>query len=196
MNDEYYSKYIDELHKRYETDPVSAVNLLSDSINRLKPRKIVLNEKQINIILMVLITALTVFSTFICAESLSMQIFGSIFFFAGLFIGLYIPGFGLIFLLSHGLTGLYLMNQDIFSKLVDNPVLSDPSSYMTKYLSITSIVLICAFIATVAHNIFVKKVREIKYIRPIILLLWLAGLVLFRLIPYRMGISELFPFFH
>ncbi len=198
MDQDYYSKYVEELNKLYESDPKKAVKYLSASVDRVtnnKPliEKLGLDDKKIDIIITVICALLSVLATFICSSGFENAV-GIVFYIAGLMIGIFVPFFGLIFLCSHGGTGLYFMCQDVFEIIKSNPIMEDLSFSMRNYLYGVIFVYAIAIVLTLLHSV-VPKMREVKYIKGIISFLYLLGLILVRLIPYKLGVSSIFPLF-
>ena len=101
-------------------------------------------------------------------ENFPMYFFGSVFFFAGLLIGLFAPFFGLIFLFSHGLTGFSLMINALNENLA-SPVYSDASGYA--YVILISLMVsfaLLGFIFTIIHNIKINKDNKYRLLLPFI----------------------------
>ena len=198
MTEDYLSKYIEALNKKYEKDPVTAVNYLSSSINRLKHKtnlmeKLGLDYEKLDIILTIILAIMILPVGLICCDNLGMYLGGMIFFMAGLMVGVFVPGFGVIFLFSHGGTGFGLLNSNVIKAIMSSPILSEPNSMMSPYFSIMILTLGSAVLLTLVHA-FVKRVRKVKFIKTTIMLLYLLGMLLLRLAPYKLGVMELFPF--
>ena len=101
-------------------------------------------------------------------ENFPMYFFGSVFFFAGLLIGLFTPFFGLIFLFSHGLTGFCLMINALNENLA-SPIYSDASGYA--YVILISLMVsfaLLGFIFTIIHNIKINKDNKYRLLLPFI----------------------------
>ena len=120
-----------------------------------------------------------------------MYIFGLVFFFAGLFVGSYVIGFGLIFLFSHGGSGLFIMISSLlsneffdFEDISNNPVFTDGGipNDLKQYLIGIIAVFAIAIIYTIAHNLSSKLKEDNKHI-IIILSLYLIGILLVGLAP-------------
>jgi hypothetical protein len=70
--------------------------------------------------------------------------------------------------------------------------MSDMSHSTRNHLYTIIFVYAAAILLTILHSV-IPKVREVKYIKTILSFLYLLGLVLIRLIPYKLGISSIFP---
>lgn len=118
---------------------------------------------------------------------ISLYYFGILFFLAGLFVGLSFKSFGLIFLFTHGGTGLGLMLIPIIKNLEIKMYLTDNPTFLLIYLRIIIIVIILAIILTVLYNLNDRLKDSIKIYSLIFILYLLAiTMVVFlpKLLPY------------
>ena len=118
---------------------------------------------------------------------ISRYYFGILFFLAGLFVGLSFKSFGLIFLFTHGGTGLGLMLIPIIKDLELKVYLTDNPTFLLIYLRIIIIVIILAIILTVLYNLNDRLKDNIKIYSLIFILYLLAiTMVVFlpKLLPY------------
>lgn len=118
---------------------------------------------------------------------------GVIFFLIGMFAGLNEDKFDLIFLFSHGLSGLGLMIGPVLYKVLKSPILTDSANNIMIYLIVSIVILASGFITTTFYNLN-YKVRDYKYSLPIILLLFLIGILMIKFLPtiYGIDISQSF----
>ncbi len=200
MENDYYDKYVKELNKRYEKDPVGAVKLLSNSIKRLKKKdsfaaKLGIDEKYLEIIITIIIGALIILIGLICQSNIGTYILGMIFFIAGTFVSLYVPHYGIAFFFVHGLIGFYFMNKDIFDLLNNNSITNNPSPSLVSYVTIIVFSMILSVLLMIGNS-FLTKIRNVKYIKVTIMIIMFLGLLLLRLLPYKLGISDLFSLFN
>jgi hypothetical protein len=198
MKESYYDQYISELNKLYEINPQKAVDTLADSVKRVNNnqplmKRLGLDDKKLDNFFAILCALLTIPAVFICNTEAGV-LFGLVFYLAGLMIGIFVPYAGLIFLCSHGGIGFVFICQDVFEIIKTNPAMSDLSHSARNHLYSIIFVYAAAILLTILHSV-VPKVREVKYIKAIISFLYLAGLVLIRLVPYKLGVSPLFPLF-
>ena len=81
-------------------------------------------------------------------------ILGSLFFYFGLFIGMYLKYFGLIFLFSHSIGGYFFMMNALIGKYFSNPTLTDGNTKnLLFYLYMIAIITIVGFIVTTIYNV-------------------------------------------
>ena len=110
-----------------------------------------------------------------------------IFFLVGLGIGFNLKGFGLVFLFSHGGTGLGLMLIPIIKNLELKMYLTDNPTFLLIYLRIIIIAIILAIILTVLYNLNDRLKDNIK-IYSLIFILYLLAItmvvILPKLLPY------------
>ena len=120
--------------------------------------------------------------------------FGAIFYLAGLFIGLNIKGVGLIFLLSHGGTGIGIMLVPTIINILKSPLMSDlANNNIMSILVIAFIAIVLAILMTVFYNLS-DQFKNKNYSLPVILLLYMIGIVIIKIIPiiYNIHIDNVF----
>jgi hypothetical protein len=100
---------------------------------------------------------------------------GIIFFLAGFYVGIYVKGIGIIFLFSHGGTGIGLMIASQIGKYLDSPVLSDISFNVSLYFAIGIAIMIFATLFAIVFNLS-DKLKQNKYLELVPLSLY--GIVL------------------
>ena len=138
------------------------------------------------IILCVLLGLVNAFNSNIDID-ISLYYFGILFFLAGLFVGLNVKSSGLIFLFTHGGTGLGLMLIPIIKNLELKVYLTDNPTFLLIYLRIIIIAIILAIILTVLYNLNDRLKDNIK-IYSLIFILYLLAItmvvILPKLLPY------------
>ena len=197
-----FNMYIDELEKVYQSNPDLAIKEAHDSLLRLG----VYNDKSPNtkyrysnnslgsvfgdINIDILITVLlAIFGACLGFFNMSdsnfagMWFFGYIFFIAGHFIGMYVPIFGLIFLFSHSITGLSIMNASIIEPILKNPIMQDNPKNVFIYISIVIGIYIIATLLVILHNLS-SKLKEKKHMMFIPLSIYTLGFVLINILPH------------
>lgn len=108
---------------------------------------------------------------------------GVIFFLIGMFTGLNGEKFDLIFLFSHGLTGLGLMLVPTIINIFKSPIMSDlANNSIMSLLVIAFIAIVVAILMTVFYNLS-DQFKNKNYSLPIILLLYMTGIVIIKVIP-------------
>ena len=125
---------------------------------------------------------------FLNINNIGMYVFGWVFFVAGMLIGMFVPGFGLIFFLSHGCTGLGLMLNALDIGVIYNNILSASDSIKI-FFGGSILVLIVLTIIFVIMNNFPKN-REKKYFLSYPFICVFIGILLLILSPYIISILE------
>lgn len=123
-------------------------------------------------------------------ECIPFYYFGFIFFIAGFFIGTSIPGFGIIFLFSHGMVGLGLMTGPTLLNIINNPYMTDNPKNIYIYLGVICVLFAVAVIKTIIDSI--KNLKNIsntsRYVKvknqAIIILLFTVGIVMVQIMPF------------
>ncbi len=196
LDKQYFDKYIEELYNINSENPKRANDIAKRGLDDLG----LLNESNKNFLgidiewaIIVGICILIALGGFF-APNIKLgfsYIGGLVFFFAGVFIGLDIPLFGLIFLFTHGGVGLCLMIMSLiggddlfeFPNITNNPVFSDGGMPLNlrMYLSITITILVIAVLYTIIHNLS-PRLKENKKHMIIIMTIYLVFIVLVGLI--------------
>ena len=164
-DDNRFNLYLAQITDAFLRDPVSTkeiINRCIDNVDYEKKNNNVINVSNYAHILLLIvicvgILALGVFNL----ERFPMYAFGFVFFVAGMLIGTFVPGFGVIFLLSHGLTGLGLMISSLGIK--DYTVLlSDSPKFVTTLLVLLVVGLfVGAGYFTIIHSL--GRLKDKKY---------------------------------
>lgn len=164
-----FNKNIEEIKSMYEENP----QMVNKEVRTLKQnlrfktkfsKYPILKDIDIDKLLTITFTILIALCGLINInlESIGLYYFGIIFFLVGYFIGLNIKGFGLIFLASHGLTGIGFMFYSVLNNVITSPIMTDNSTNLYIYLSIAIILLIVATLLTIVHNLsdYYKKINH------------------------------------
>ncbi|MBR3210616.1 MAG: hypothetical protein IKF71_01610 [Bacilli bacterium] len=206
---DYFSWYINELNNLYTKNKSKAVKVAKKGLRELgvlDPLKeeafLGIHFEKKNLILFGICFLIVLCGLFAPGiEAVLLYFFGCIFFFAGVFVGLNVPVFGLIFLCTHGGAGLFLMVLSLFGLLDDpssaalenvftnNPVFSDggmPSNLMT-YLGFIIAIFVVAIIYTILHSLSPVLKEDKKYTIQI-MAIYFVGIFLIALLP------RLFPY--
>lgn len=124
------------------------------------------NKKYISISIMlsaiVLLEGLIILGYEHSFEAMFFYIFGFAFFISGHYVGMNVPFFGLIFLFTHSVTGMFIMLSSLVGESLISPVMSDLPSNTVNYIVIDSILFILATLYVIAYNVS-SKIRNIKY---------------------------------
>lgn len=198
INKPNFDRYIEELYKINTEDKKRAEKIAKSGLRELcivfeedNPPSSVVDSKNKKIIIAICILIALCGLLVQNIGMILMYIFGLVFFFAGLFVGSYVIGFGLIFLFSHGGSGLFIMISSLlsneffdFEDISNNPVFTDGGipNDLKQYLIGIIAVFAIAIIYTIAHNLSSKLKEDNKHI-IIILSLYLIGILLVGLAP-------------
>lgn len=81
----------------------------------------------------------------------------------------------------------------VIHKVLKSPILTDSANNIMIYLIVSIVILASGFITTTLYNLN-YKVRDYKYSLPIILSLFLIGILMIKFLPTIYGIDISFPF--
>lgn len=201
MNDDKYKESLNKINEYYKENPDITTNELEKAVynieyNILMKNNDVKNSKGIDIepvwlyrIGFVILILLIGLIDIAYGNFDGNYYFACIFFLAGLFVGLYVRGFGLIFLLSHGLSGLALMIGPTIKSILSSPIITDLANKSILFFMVIGIIaLITAFLMTALYNLS-NKIQGNKYSLLIIFILYIFGILVIKLIPIIYGIS-------
>lgn len=177
-----FEESINKLRKLYTTDKsiLKKINLIIDEKNddRSTMSKII-SEIKFDLLLLFLIVIGIILIGFFNIGEIALYFGGVAFFLAGIGIGMFIDVFGLIFLFSHGMTGLCLMMGALLSKILENPVLSDGPLHSS--IIICGVIVIALFviatILVIMHNLSITMKKK-KYFKDLILFLYFLGFLI------------------
>lgn len=111
--------------------------------------------------------------------------FGLVFFIAGLCVGLFVQGTGIIFLFSHGVVGICIILANQISYILKNPVVSDFGSNIYMWIGSTIILAIIGFILTIIYNVSFRLKNNVYFLY-----------VLLGCFLISISIVQLFPLFY
>lgn len=111
-----------------------------------------------------------------------LYIFGFMFFIAGMLVSLENSKFALIFVFSHGGTGLGLLIGSLMSSILRNPLLADGGNNLYVYLIVTFAIIIGGYLFLVVSKILDTDNINKKLL--ISLFIIACGLFLLALFPY------------
>lgn len=118
---------------------------------------------------------------------------GVIFFLIGIFMGLNDDKLNLIFFIQSWTFWPCIMIGPVIHKVLKSPILTDSANNIMIYLIVSIVILASGFITTTLYNLN-YKVRDYKYSLPIILSLFLIGILMIKFLPTIYGIDISFPF--
>lgn len=190
--------YFIQIDKLYEKNPSFVIDELNNLIRKFEVEKLKNKsfldklftgkdkELILSIFLMILMLPMCLF-TINNIQMMPVFFFGYVFFMAGVNIGFSERGAGLIFLFSHGGTGMAIMMWSLLSKAMGSGLFTDGGRNLIVYLVLNITIIIIGFLAMVVYNLS-DYVRNKRYIKSYILLIFIIGLAMAGIFPYIMKI--------
>lgn len=187
-----FDKNIKRLRKCYETNPNATLEELELLVGRLEGSSYEKKDgilggidpvwlSRVLFVFAILLLGLVGITNF--QGQSFVYYFACVFFFAGLFIGLNVPGFGLIFLLSHGATGFGLITVPVVLQILSSPIMSEATGNSIYFLLYTALfTAIVAAMSTVLYNLS-PNFRNKKYSLPMIFILYVITIAIIQFIP-------------
>lgn len=184
-----FDSEIEKLRVIYNEKPTETINEINKAIINLKnetnedvPEKKYSRRAVISGLFAVCIFLISITNINYGSEQFMMYFFGTVFFLAGLFIGLNVPVFGIIFLFSHGGTGLGIMCFTKINKILQSPIMTDNPTNLQNLLVLGVGLIVIGIISTIFYNVS-KKIRDKKYSLLIILAMFAIGIAIIQLLP-------------
>ena len=184
-----FDSQIEKLRVLYNEKPTETINEINKAIINLKnetnedvPEKKYSRRAVISGLFAVCIFLISITNINYGSEQFMMYFFGTVFFLAGLFIGLNVPVFGIIFLFSHGGTGLGIMCFTKINKILQSPIMTDNPTNLQNLLVLGVGLIVIGIISTIFYNVS-KKIRDKKYSLIIILAMFAIGISIIQLLP-------------
>ena len=163
-----FDSQIEKLRVLYNEKPTETINEINKAIINLKnetnedvPEKKYSRRAVISGLFAVCIFLISITNINYGSEQFMMYFFGTVFFLAGLFIGLNVPVFGIIFLFSHGGTGLGIMCFTKINKILQSPIMTDNPTNLQNLLVLGVGLIVIGIISTIFYNVS-KKIRDKK----------------------------------
>lgn len=184
-----FDSEIEKLRVLYNEKPTETINEINKAIINLKNETNEdISEKKysrravISGLFAVCIFLISITNINYGSEQFMMYFFGTVFFLAGLFVGLNVPVFGIIFLFSHGGTGLGIMCFTKINKILQSPIMTDNPTNLQNLLVLGVGLIVIGIISTIFYNVS-KKIRDKKYSLLIILAMFAIGIAIIQLLP-------------
>ncbi len=170
LEDKEYQTLVDKIEDRYAKNPILVKDSMKEMIHSIdrelkfgkkeeEPEyiqtdsgvQLPLTKEQLYkyITMLFFIAAIGLFNI----KSIGMYIFGLIFFLAGFNIGLFVPGAGIIFLFSHGMTGLGMMCAGLVGDAINSPLMQDNPQNLYIYLGVCILIGLFATLSTIKFNL-------------------------------------------
>lgn len=206
MNDNRYKECLNKIDKYYKSNPDITTNELEKTIYNIEYNVLTKNSSigpkkilDVDIVWIYRVAFVIIVLAIGLVDILNNSFdgtyyFGAIFYLAGLFIGLNIKGVGLIFLLSHGGIGIGIMLVPTIINILKSPLMSDlANNNIMSILVIAFIAIVLAILMTVFYNLS-DQFKNKNYSLPVILLLYMIGIVIIKIIPiiYNIHIDNVF----
>ena len=189
-----FDSQIEKLRVLYNEKPTETINEINKAIINLKnetnedvPEKKYSRRAVISGLFAVCIFLISITNINYGSEQFMMYFFGTVFYLAGLFIGLNVPVFGIIFLFSHGGTGLGIMCFTKINKILQSPIMTDNPTNLQNLLVLGVGLIVIGIISTIFYNVS-KKIRDKKYSLIIILAMFAIGIAIIQLLPMMYNI--------
>ena len=184
-----FDSEIEKLRVIYNEKPTETINEINKAIINLKnetnediPEKKYSRRAVISGLFAVCIFLISMTNINYGSEQFMMYFFGTVFFLAGLFVGLNVPVFGIIFLFSHGGTGLGIMCFTKINKILQSPIMTDNPTNLQNLLVLGVGLIVIGIISTIFYNVS-KKIRDKKYSLLIILAMFAIGIAIIQVLP-------------
>ncbi len=194
LTEDDFEDCIAELRREYDENPKKISKEVMRLLKRMKHEKIgdeilfgdVSKSMFLTCIIAILIGLTFAFHllnpfTATSGENVGLYLFGTVFFFAGIFIGLYVPYFGLVFLFSHGISGLVMMESTFLGNIINSPQMSDNPIVMQALLGLNILILVVATVLVIIQNLSFS-LKENKMFKLLPLSIYFVGIVMSGLI--------------
>ncbi|MDD6272893.1 MAG: hypothetical protein PUA90_05275 [bacterium] len=174
-------KTINDLKELYNDNPKETLNRSQKVLNELYR-----NRNEGNIMLPCILFSISIeLLGFLNNNSVPIFLYVtcSMFFLAGIFVGLFKKYTGILFLFLFGMImGFGEMYFPIINDALNSPIMTDNPILMKLLIIISLVFIILGIIGTIFYNVS-EEIKEKKYSLEIILLLYFIGLVLIELLP-------------
>lgn len=190
-NREKFEQNIADLKKLYEEKPTIVVREVDSAIKRIQKTEneesnAIFKEIDMRILGTVLISIFILVIGFINPQSFGMYLFGFVFFLAGNLVGYFVDKFGLIFLFSHGVTGICMMVASQIGSIISSPIMEDLPRVQYIYL-VFNIVLFVAGVITVVLCNLSKTIRNRKETILIMMSIYAIAFLMVIIFPKIFG---------
>lgn len=197
-NREKFDDYIIELREMYEKNPTVALQEARASLQRMRSRKNgrkrgILSDINIEVLGTCIFAILIALLGLLNIESIPMYIFGLVFFLAGHLVGMREKGLGLVFLFSHGVTGLCIMVASQIGELFSSPLIDDLPKDAYFYMIIALVLFVMALLMVILYNLS-DNLKSIKGSILIPILLYAIAFLMVVFFPriYGVGVLNIF----
>lgn len=182
-----FDEKISEIRKHYIENPQQVDHEVSVCLYNIRninaEKRSFLSKFSFDIFVFGLLSVVIALLGFFHFSNIVLYLCGFVFFIAGLLIGLNVNKFGIIFLFSHGMTGLFMMEGALLGDIVNSPIFSDSPTNIYIYLGVNIIIFLISLICSILYNLS-DNLKKYKYLKCIILLFYLLGFLMTGLFPY------------
>lgn len=184
-----FSKYIEKLREMHERKPEKVSNEVRQALIRLGgiEKKSIFQDIDTDKFMLSILIIIIIFVGLFNLQEFPMYLFGVVFFLAGHFVGMFVPIFGLIFLLSHSVTGMGLMIGSLLGEFFTSPIMSDNPKNIFTYLAINAVLYVVATLTVVIHNLSNEfKMRKYAIVLPMAIytVAFIMSAILPRIVNY------------
>lgn len=183
--DEEYREYLSVLDKKYKENPRNTISMLRKFIARLQDKKKnkIIDDSNRDIFIMAFLIIFIALIGLINIYSYPMYLFGLAFFLAGFFVGFSEKYFGLIFLISHGCTGMALMIGCQIYSVMENPLMQDNPYNIWIYMGIGIFLIVVALLIVLFYNLS-DYVRSFFWVKNVVFGIMAIVFLMATLLPH------------
>jgi hypothetical protein len=190
-----FEDYIQKLRQAYQENPNRALKEVHRSVKRLsRTKEPIITDENRNIILIVIYFIVIALIGLINYTSMPLYLFGIIFYATGLLIGLFTEKSGLVFLFSHGMTGLGLMIGSELGGLLTSPFITDAPIYIYVLLCCIVLLVLLGIMSAVLYSLSdAIKDKEYSVYIPYILfgMAIILSIIVAKIVFVQYGIQSL-----
>ena len=188
-NDEKFNTYLNKINTAFQFNPSESTLIIKKYIDYVSSNNFKMNKgitinlgNNVKYLFLVIINVMILSLGFFNISNIGLYVFGWIFFVAGMLIGMFVPGFGLIFFLSHGCTGLGLMLNSLDIGVIYNNIIIAPDNVKIILIGCLLLLAVLTLVFVIMCNF--PKNRENKYFLSYPFICVFLGLLLINLSPY------------
>ena len=187
-SDEVFEKCMQDLRNLYEKDPVKAIKETQYTIRILKIKGGILANVDLEKLWLCIIFIMTALIGIFNIDTYGVYLFGFIFYMAGILIAMNIGRTGLVFLMSHGVSGIAVMEGALLWNLFTNPIIKDLQFRYVMYLVWVVLLIIVGVMYAVLYNLSDNlKLKRNSMIVPFIV--FFIAFYLSAILPRIMGLG-------
>ena len=187
-SDEVFEKCLNELRKSYEKDPINTIKETKYTIRILKIKGGILANVDLEKIWLAIIFIMTALVGIFNIDTYGAYLFGFNFYIAGILIAMNVGRTGLIFLMSHGVSGICVMEGALLWNLFTNPIIKDLQFKYAIYLIWVVLLIVVGVMYAVLYNLSDNlKLKRNSTLVPFIV--FFIAFYLSAILPRIIGVS-------